>query len=62
METNVRRGDRQMMKEANSMTKADLIEKLAEKETEISRETSAKRLADLKLEVERIKRDIRKWS
>ena len=51
-----------MMIDANSMIKADLIEKLAEKEAEISRETSAKKLADLKLEIERIKRDIRKWS
>ncbi|MBB2789243.1 UNVERIFIED_ORG: hypothetical protein GGD43_004467 [Rhizobium esperanzae] len=51
-----------MMKDANSMIKADLIEKLAEKEAEISRETSARKLADLKLEIERIKRDIRKWS
>lgn len=51
-----------MMREANGMIKADLVEKLAEKEAEMSRETSAKKLADLKLEIERIKRDIRKWS
>jgi hypothetical protein len=52
----------QMMREANSLIKADLVEKLAEKEAEMSRETSAKKLAEVKLEIERIKRDIKKLS